>query len=116
MLDSRPSTYPLGIEPPAGQLRLANPAVLKFVQDLFSSVLDHMPGKYFSTGGDEINQNCYAKDAPTQAALKASNQTIEQALATFVQGAHAAVKAKGKHPVVWQGMSSDPDIDTVAHI
>lgn len=34
--------------------------------------------KWFSTGGDEINQKCYDNDAPTQAALKAAGLTFEQ--------------------------------------
>ncbi|KAG8922538.1 N-acetyl-glucosamine-6-phosphate deacetylase [Tulasnella sp. 418] len=46
-------------EPPAGQLRLASKDVITFTSQLFASVLENLPGKYFSTGGDEINANCY---------------------------------------------------------
>jgi hexosaminidase len=94
-------------EPPAGQLRLADPKVLKFTQDLFTSVLKYLPSKYFSTGGDELNPNCYEKDPPTQASLKASGQTLAQALAGFVNGTHAAVRGTGKIPVVWEEMVLD---------
>jgi len=56
-------------EPPAGQLRLANPDTIKFTTDLVKNVASMFPSKYFSTGGDEINANCYAKDNQTQQEL-----------------------------------------------
>jgi len=59
---------------------------------------------YFGTGGDEINANCYAKDAQTQADLTAQGKTFEQALDTFTQATHTALKAVGKTPVVWEEM------------
>jgi hexosaminidase len=60
-----------------------------------------------STGGDEINLRCYTDDMMTQAALNASGKTIEQALDTFTQATHAALKYKGKTPVVWEGKHSN---------
>jgi len=57
----------------------------------------------FSTGGDELNVNCYTQDAQTQADLKQSGRTLEQALDVFTQGTHGALKAIGKTPVVWEG-------------
>lgn len=59
---------------------------------------------YFSTGGDEININCYDQDAPTQKQLNATGQTLEQALDTFTQTTHAAIIEEGKTPVVWEEM------------
>jgi len=56
-------------EPPAGQLRLANPDTIKFTADLVKNVASMFPSKYFSTGGDEINANCYAMDNHTQQEL-----------------------------------------------
>ncbi|KAG2058301.1 hypothetical protein BDR06DRAFT_1004498 [Suillus hirtellus] len=44
-------------EPPAGQLRFAFP-------------------ERFSTGGDEINKNCYADDYLTQQQLKKTGMTL----------------------------------------
>ncbi|KDQ16047.1 glycoside hydrolase family 20 protein [Botryobasidium botryosum FD-172 SS1] len=94
-------------EPPAGQLRLASPSVISFVQSLFSSLADQFPSRYISTGGDEVNLNCYNKDADTQAQLKKNGQNLEQALSTFVLKIHSTLKGKGKTPVVWEEMVID---------
>ena len=64
-----------------------------------------MPSKLFSTGGDELNINCYAKDSQTQADLNSSGRTLEQALDVFTQATHRAIIAEGKTPVVWEGLS-----------
>lgn len=61
------------------------------------------PSTLFSTGGDEINANCYTQDAQTQQELSASGKTFEQALDTFTQVTHKAIEGQGKTPVVWEG-------------
>ncbi|KAJ7205637.1 N-acetylhexosaminidase [Mycena rebaudengoi] len=91
-------------EPPAGQLTLASPATVNFTANLFTAAAKVMPSKYFSTGGDELNVNCYKEDARTQADLKQSGKTLEQALATFTSATHAALAKVGKTPVVWEEM------------
>jgi hexosaminidase len=63
-----------------------------------------MPSKLFSTGGDELNANCYAKDPQTQVDLNSSGRTLEQALDVFTQATHGAIIAEGKTPVVWEGL------------
>jgi hexosaminidase len=64
-----------------------------------------MPSKLFSTGGDELNTNCYAKDSQTQADLKSTGRTLEEALDVFTEATHGAIIAEGKTPVVWEGSS-----------
>lgn len=91
-------------EPPAGQLRLASPDTVEFTTGLLVNAAKLFPGSYFSTGGDEINANCYANDSETQNALAASGRTFEQALDDFTQAEHKALKDVGKTPVVWQEM------------
>lgn len=91
-------------EPPAGQLRFVNETVTNYISDLFIAVTKMFPSTLFSTGGDELNTNCYDIDVPTQAALNASGSTLEQALDVFTQKTHKALEAKGKTPVVWEGM------------
>jgi hexosaminidase len=59
-------------EPPAGQLRLASRATIDFTSGLLTAVAKLFPSKLISTGGDEINANCYADDAETQAELSES--------------------------------------------
>ena len=94
-------------EPPAGQLRLASPATTNFTASLLSSVASMFPSTLFSTGGDEINANCYEQDGETQAALDASGKTFEEALNEFTRVTHEAVRGTGKTPVVWEGWSID---------
>jgi hexosaminidase len=58
----------------------------------------------FSTGGDEVNLNCYTQDAQTQADLKSSNRTFDQALDDFLHAEHAGIRKLGKTPVVKEGL------------
>ncbi|KAF7332325.1 Beta-hexosaminidase [Mycena kentingensis (nom. inval.)] len=94
-------------EPPAGQLRLANAATTNFTASMLKSAARLFPGSFFSTGGDEINANCYTQDAETQADLAASGKTFLQALDTFTQTNHAALRSVGKTAVVWEEMVLD---------
>ncbi|KAJ7505824.1 N-acetylhexosaminidase [Mycena galericulata] len=91
-------------EPPAGQLRLADADTIKFTAGMLKAAATLFPSQFFSTGGDEINANCYTQDNETQAALKSSNQTFLQALNTFTQSNHAALRTEGKTAVVWEEM------------
>ena len=91
------------IEPPAGQLRLANAETTTFTAKLLTAAAKLSPSTLFSTGGDELNTNCYDKDEATQKDLNATGKTLEQALDTFTQTTHQAIIAEGKTPVVWEG-------------
>lgn len=91
-------------EPPSGQLRLASSATSNFTSTLMSSIAKTLPGTLFSTGGDELNTDCYDQDAQTQTELQSSGKTLEQALSGFVQANHDALAQMGKTPVVWEGM------------
>ncbi|EPQ54821.1 N-acetylhexosaminidase [Gloeophyllum trabeum ATCC 11539] len=97
-------------EPPAGQLRFTEPAVTNFTSDLFTAVSKLFPSKFVSTGGDELNVNCYDQDPVTQATLNATGQTLEQALDTFTQATHGALKEAGKTPIVWEEMVLDHNV------
>lgn len=94
----------LPVEPPTGQLRIASPATVQFSANLLSAAAKLFPSKYFSTGGDEVNKNCYADDNETQQMLNSSGKTFEQVLDTFTQTTHAALAKEGKTPVVWEGL------------
>ena len=89
-------------EPPAGQLRVASPDTVNFITGLLTNVANIFCGKYFSTGGDEINTKCYADDSQTQQALSASGKSLAQALDAFVQAEHKALESVGKTAVVWE--------------
>lgn len=106
------------IEPPSGQLRLASPAGIDLASSIFGAVASVFPSKYVSTGGDEVNTNCYNDDAETQASLNASGQTLDEALNTFLQATHGTLKKAGKTPIVWEEMVLDFNVtlsnDTIA--
>ncbi|KAF8895205.1 N-acetylhexosaminidase [Infundibulicybe gibba] len=107
-------------EPPTGQLRFSSPATTNFTASLLSSIAKTLPSQFFSTGGDEVNTACYTHDAQTQADLKSSGRTLEQALSVFVQATHTAIAGLGKSPVVWEEMVLEHQIslrnDTVVMV
>merc|ERR1712093_359345 len=74
-------------EPPAGQLRPTSEKAINLVKDVFREVLqDHdYPGQFFSTGGDEVNLQCYDSDPQLQADLAAKGQSLHEALADFTE-------------------------------
>lgn len=81
-------------EPPSGHLALNSSAVNSFVTELIREVAKLFPGPYFGTGNDEVNPACYNAT---------SNDEIDEALLLpFVRNAHAAVRAAGKTPMVWE--------------
>ena len=47
-------------QPPAGQLRFADPQVAAFISWIFEAAMGLTASSYFSTGGDEINEACMA--------------------------------------------------------
>ena len=94
---------PRPAEPPAGQLRLASPAVVNYTSSLFSAVADLFPSGLLSTGGDEVNTPCYDDDSETQQDLQSSGQDLTQALQEFVVTMHDTLRGKEKTPVVWEG-------------
>lgn len=70
-----------------------------------------------STGGDEVNMNCYAADEETQVWLNETGKSIAEALSEFVLDTHEVLRngsgseevngkvVGGKTPVVWEGRS-----------
>lgn len=90
-------------EPPAGQLRITDEAAVSFTADMFSALSEMVQSSYVSTGGDEVNAQCYTDDQETQTALNSTGSDIEQALSDFVVATHEALTDAGKTPVVWEG-------------
>lgn len=90
-------------EPPAGQLRLASPSTINFTASLLAATAKMFPSSLFSTGGDEVNTNCYEQDEQTQAELNATGSTLDQALSEFVQTMQTTLIKEGKTPAVWEG-------------
>ncbi|GAA5866405.1 hypothetical protein JCM1840_001305 [Sporobolomyces johnsonii] len=98
-------------EPPSGQLRLGDEAVLEFSKTLVKSATAMLDSKYFSTGGDEINTACYTSDPVTGRILNSSSSSLDDLLGTFVAGVHETVRAEGKTPVVWEELVLDHGLE-----
>ncbi len=82
----------------------------KYIGDLFRAVSKLFPSTMFSTGGDELNTNCYDIDEPTQATLNSTGRTLEQALDDFTKSTHKVLQDSGKTPVVWEEMVLDHNV------
>ena len=91
-------------EPPAGQLRFTEAATVNFTTSLLTAAAKLFPSKYFSTGGDELNEACYAQDPETQKTLNSTGESLEQYLSNFTQATQGALAQEGKTPVVWEEM------------
>ncbi|GAA6035914.1 hypothetical protein JCM8097_005160 [Rhodosporidiobolus ruineniae] len=107
-LESTPwATY--SAEPPAGQLRLGDEATLQFSKQVVKSVTSMLSSRYFSTGGDEVNEQCYRDDPITGTALNRSS--FDGLLSTFVNSLHDTVRDSGKTPLVWEEMVLNHDLE-----
>jgi hexosaminidase len=53
------------------------------------------------------NKKCYEEDEPTQTSLRAKNQSLSQAITSFVLATHDTIRRSGKVPVVWEEMVLD---------
>ncbi|RXK39028.1 hypothetical protein M231_03758 [Tremella mesenterica] len=94
-------------EPPTGQLRFALSEVAEWTAGLFEMIISLTRGRYFGTGGDEINVACMSEDPPTVARLKEMGWTLDDALDEFVNTTHSTVREAGATPLVWQEMVLD---------
>ncbi|KAK7054309.1 Glucosamine-6-phosphate isomerase (Glucosamine-6-phosphate deaminase) (GNPDA) (GlcN6P deaminase) [Paramarasmius palmivorus] len=97
-------------EPPAGQIRIASDEAVNFTASLIEAASSMFQSKFFSTGGDEVNERCYAEDEETQQALNATGKTLEQTLNEFVQATHEVLHNQDKTAVVWEEMALDHNI------
>ncbi|KAK0449398.1 beta-hexosaminidase [Armillaria borealis] len=75
-------------EPPAGQLRVASSDTVNFTASLVSAISSMFPSKGI---------------------------TITQALDSFTESTHGALRAAGKTPVVWEEMLLDYNITTLGN-
>lgn len=97
-------------EPPSGQLRIMDDRAVELAKQIYTTIAQEVPGTLFSTGGDEVNQKCYATDKPTQDALTSKNMTLTEALFRFVNQTQQALRAEGKTPVIWEELVLDDNL------
>ncbi|OJA15942.1 hypothetical protein AZE42_02651 [Rhizopogon vesiculosus] len=97
---------PYASEPPAGQPRFALPEVMNYTTSLLVDIANILPSSYISTGGDELNTNCYVNDTLTQMQLNSTNAALNDDLNTFTSTTYGAPIAAGKTPVMWECASA----------
>ncbi|KAG8532303.1 uncharacterized protein KY384_003944 [Bacidia gigantensis] len=93
-------------EPPTGQLKLNYTPVTTFLSTLWSDLLPRLAPftSTFHTGGDEVNRNAYL----LQPDLHTNDTAILQPLIqSFTDTNHAAIRAAGLTPIVWEEMVLD---------
>lgn len=90
-------------EPPAGQLRIASNDTVEFVRAMITSVVADLPGTMVSTGGDEVNLQCWEDDEATQTDLVAKGITINEALKAFIADLQGALRQLGKRAFIKAG-------------
>ena len=80
-----------------------NTTVVSFMKGLFEAAAGLSTSTLFSTGGDELNTNCYVNDTASQAAMQETGRNFTDSLSYFVTQMHDTLRANGKTPVVWEG-------------
>lgn len=98
------TTY--AIEPPAGQLRIADPRASQLLQGVYGEIAELFPGNFVGTGGDEVNMACYHHDRPTQQALEITGRSLASVYAGFVNDTHQTIMRAGKNPLVWEELAA----------
>lgn len=99
---SRMDWQKYAVQPPAGQLRIADPRATELITSIYDEVTQLLPGNFFVTGGDEVNRACYIEDQATQALLQTQGRTLDEALQDFTLASHTTISANGKTPVIWE--------------
>ncbi|KAI0021021.1 glycoside hydrolase family 20 protein [Xylariomycetidae sp. FL0641] len=89
-------------EPPCGQIRLNDSAVVEpFMDKLMDDLLPRLEpySAYFHTGGDEVNFNEYNLDPSVGTN---DSEVIVPLLQKFIDGAHDRVRKAGLTPMCWE--------------
>jgi len=105
------------VEPPCGQMNLANPNLYDVVEDIYRDMLDSFTGSAFHIGGDEVNFNCWnttqeitdymdKKQIPRneEGFMELWNEYQEKALARF----KTANGGKLKDMILWTSHMTEP--------
>ena len=102
----QPDNPTYAAEPPSGTLKLNDPAVSQFLQNLFSDLLPRLKPltSYFHLGGDEVNANAYTLDPTVQ-----SNKTsvLQPLIQKFMDRNQHQIQSAGFTPIVWEEMLLD---------
>ena len=82
---------------------MASKSTRNFSVELIRAVSSKFRSSFFSTGGDEVNVNCYNDDAQTQDELRVANVSLDEALNQFILAEHEVIREQGKTPIVKEG-------------
>jgi len=80
----------------------AEPATIRFLQNVLTEVMQMFPGRYIHIGGDEAEKSKWKASEPIQARIKTLGLEDEQALQSwFIRQMDAFVAAHGRRLVGW---------------
>ncbi|CAG8480516.1 24582_t:CDS:2 [Dentiscutata erythropus] len=112
--DMYPDWDKYSAEPPSGQLNPAIPETYTFLNELVPEIASYFTDKFYHTGGDEVNMNCW------ETLVQQGDVTIESLLDKFVTNLYTILKNEGKIPMTWQEMITEHNIelpkDTVVQV
>ncbi|RIB09504.1 Glycoside Hydrolase Family 20 protein [Gigaspora rosea] len=107
-INIQPNWSTFANEPPSGQLNPALPETYTFLHKLLPELTSYFVDKYYHSGGDEVNLNCWnSTPSIIEYLSQNSGSSIETLLSKFINETHGIVRKSKKIPIVWQEMVVD---------
>ncbi|CAJ0838021.1 8977_t:CDS:10 [Entrophospora sp. SA101] len=89
--------------PPSGQLNPVIPETYQFVEKLVTEITSLFTDKFYHSGGDEININCWMSDESISDYIANNPGTTGDTLIEkFYNELHNVVRKQGKTPMIWE--------------
>jgi hexosaminidase len=95
------------MEPPAGQLKLAEPEVVSFIKRLFDDLLPRLLSSNFHVGCDELNLQSYLLEPGLETA---DRQKLKPYVQAFFDHVFGLLERYGRTPVAWEEIILDWDL------
>ncbi|CAG8638579.1 14567_t:CDS:2, partial [Cetraspora pellucida] len=113
-IDMYPDWDQYSSDPPSGQLNPAIPETYTFLNELVPEIASYFTDKFYHTGGDEVNLNCW------ESLTQQNDHTKESLLDKFVTSLYSIIANEGKTPITWQEMVTEHNLtlpkDTVVQV
>ncbi|KAJ2697581.1 Glucosamine-6-phosphate isomerase (Glucosamine-6-phosphate deaminase) (GNPDA) (GlcN6P deaminase) [Coemansia spiralis] len=101
-MNKQPNWDNYAAEPPSGQLNIALPATVDFVNKLIDEYAGLFTDEAFHIGGDEVNLKCWKDDPIVQNYTAKTGMDVETLLIKWYSQVHDHLDATGKTPLTWE--------------